>query len=81
MVKKVGRWWLLVALMAVLLFATGWLAFFYTEVGMAKEIGVGVQEYRLTERELASIPPSVVDDAAELAKQVFGDSQDGCCRL
>ncbi len=77
MVKKVGRWWLLVALMAVLLFATGWLAFFYTEVGMAKEIGVGVQEYRLTERELASIPQSVVDDAAELAKQVFGDSQDG----
>lgn len=77
MVKKVGRWGLLVALMAVLLFATGWLAFFYTEVGMAKEIGVGAQEYRLTEPELASIPQSVVDDATELAEQVVGDSQDG----
>ena len=48
MVKKTSGLWILAALMAVPLLAVGWLAFFYTEVGMANEIGEGAQETRLS---------------------------------
>ena len=74
MTKKVGRLGILAVLIAVPLIAIGWLAFFYTEVGMAKEIGV--QEPRLSEYEYSAIPQSVIDDATELAREVVGDSQD-----
>ncbi len=71
---KTGRWGILAVLIAVLLFATGWLALFYTEVGMASE--VGVQKSRLSEYEYSAIPQSVIEDANRLARQVVGDSQD-----
>jgi hypothetical protein len=74
--RKAGRWGILAALIFISLLAIGWLALFYTEVGVAKEIGVGVQEYRLSEYELSSIPQSVVNDATELAKELVGESQD-----
>ena len=41
---------------------------------MAKEIGI--QEPDLSEYEYSTIPQSVIDDATELAREVFGDSKD-----
>jgi hypothetical protein len=76
MVKKYGRRWLLTALIAVPLLAVGWLAFFYTEVGMANEIGEGARETHLTEDDYSTIPQSVIDDATVLAREMVGDSQD-----
>jgi hypothetical protein len=76
MARKIGRLGILAAIIAVPLFAIGWLAFFYTEVGMAKEIVIGAQETRLPEYDYSVIPQSVIEDATELAKEVVGDSQD-----
>lgn len=76
MVKKIGRLGILAALMAVLLVAMGWLFFFYTEVGMAKTIGV--PEPRLSESEYSSLPQSVIEDANRSAREMFGSSQDSC---
>ena len=76
MVKKVGRLGILLALMVVPLFAIGLMAFFYTEVGMAKEIGVEAQETRLPEYEYSTIPKSVIEDATKLAQEIVGNSQD-----
>ncbi|MFC1902195.1 hypothetical protein ACFLX3_04640 [Chloroflexota bacterium] len=76
MIKKVGRLGILAALVAVLVFALGGIALFYTEVGMASEIGEGVQETYLPECEYAAIPPSVVEDATALARELVGDGHD-----
>jgi hypothetical protein len=76
MVKKLGRLGILAALIVVPLLAIGWLVFYYTEVGMANEIGAGAQEIRLSEYEYSAIPQSVIGDATELAKDVLGDNQD-----
>jgi hypothetical protein len=72
--KKVGRWGIPVALMVIPLLAIGFFAFYYTEVGMAKEIGV--QEPLLSEYEYSTIPQAVIDDATELAGEMLGDSHD-----
>jgi len=72
--KKFRRLGILAALIAVPLLAIGWLAFFYTEVGMANAIGV--QEPSLSEYEYSAIPQSVIEDATELTKEIAGDSQD-----
>jgi hypothetical protein len=76
MIKKAGRFWILAALIAIALFALVWVFFFYTEVGMAKAIGEGAQEIRLTEQDYATIPPSVVEDATKLAGEIVGGSQE-----
>jgi hypothetical protein len=76
MAKKIGRLGILVALIVVSLVAIGWLAFLYTEVGMANEIGVRAQETRLPEYDYSAVPQSVIEDATELAKETLGDSQD-----
>jgi hypothetical protein len=65
---------MLVALMAVLVPVVSLLALLYTEVGMAKEIGI--QEPRLTEYDYSAIPQSVVEDATALAREVIGGGQD-----
>jgi hypothetical protein len=74
MVKKPGGLGVLAVLIAVALFATGWLVFFYTEVGMARVIGV--QETPLLEYDYSAIPQSVIEDATELAREIVGDSQE-----
>ncbi len=73
MAKKSGRLGIL-ALVVVVLLVVVWLALFYTEVGMANAIGV--QTTPLTESEYSTIPQSVVEDAAELAREMVGDSHD-----
>ncbi len=74
MLKKVGRLGILAVLIVVLLLAISLMAVFYTEVGMAREIGV--QEYSLPEYDYSAVPQSVIDDATELAVEIVGDSQD-----
>ena len=74
MKNKVGGLGILVALIVIPLLAVGLFAFYYTEVGMAKEIGI--QEPRLSEYDYSAIPQSVIEDATELAREVVGNSQD-----
>jgi hypothetical protein len=74
--KKVGRLGILVVLIAVPLFAIGLMAFLYTEVGMASEIGVDAREIRLSEQEYSTISQSVIEDATKLAEEIIGDSQE-----
>ncbi len=74
MVKKPGGLGVLAVLIAVSLFAIGWLVFNYTEVGMANVIGV--HETRLSEHEYSAIPQSVIEDATELAREIVGDSRE-----
>ena len=74
MIRKVGRLGILAVLIVVLLLALGFMAVFYTEVGMAREIGV--QESPLPEYDYSAIPQSVIEDATELATEIVGDSQD-----
>jgi len=74
MIKRVGRLGILASSIVLLLLAIVLLAYFYTEVGMSKEIGV--QGFRLSEYEYSAVPQSVIDDATELARELVGDSQD-----
>lgn len=74
MFRKSVRLWLWVALIALPLFAFGWLAFSDTEVGMANVIGF--ENTRLPEDKYTLVPQSVIDDAAELAAEISGDSQE-----
>jgi hypothetical protein len=76
MMKKAGRWGLLATLSVVLLLVIIWQVFFYTEVGMAKTIGV--QATRLSEHEYSSLPQSIIGDASRLAGEVVGSSQAKC---
>ena len=72
--NKAGRSGILIAFIVIPLLAIGLSAFYYTEVGMAKEIGI--QEPRLSEYDYSAIPQSVIEDATELAREVVGNSQD-----
>jgi hypothetical protein len=74
MLKKCGGMVVVAALVAVPLIAVVWLSIFYTEVGMAKE--VGFQEPDLPVYEYSTVPQSVIDDATELATELVGHSQD-----
>jgi hypothetical protein len=74
MLKKYGRMVVVAALVAVPLIAVIWLSIFYTEVGMAKE--VGFHEPDLPVYEYSTVPQSVIDDATELAAELVGGSQD-----
>ncbi len=74
MLKKYGGLAVVAALVAVPLIAVVWLSIFYTEVGMAKE--VGFQEPDIPVYEYSTVPQSVIDDATELAAELVGHSQD-----
>jgi len=74
MLIKAGRLGILMILLSIPIAVIIWLALFYTEVGMAKEIGI--QEPDLSEYDYATIPQAVIDDAVELAMEVVGDSQE-----
>ena len=72
MIKRLGKLGILAMLIAIPLLTAGWLALFYTEVGMAKEIGI--QEPELKDFEYKALPQAVIDDAVELAKEFVGNS-------
>jgi hypothetical protein len=74
MLKKYGGLVVVATLVAVPLIAILWLSIFYTEVGMAKE--VGFQEPDLPAYEYSTVPQSVINDATELAAELVGGSQD-----
>lgn len=62
-------------MIGVFLLAMGWLSFYYTEVGMASEIGVETQEDHLSGYDYSAMPSSVLDDANELAREVIGEGR------
>jgi len=72
--NKAGRLGILIVFIVITLLAIGLFTIYYTEVGMAKEIGI--QEPRLSEYDHSVIPQSVIEDATELAREVVGNSQD-----
>ena len=74
MKNRIGRLGILIACIIVPLLAIGFFAFYYTEVGMAKEIGI--QEPPLSGYDYSEIPQSVIQDATELAREMVGNSQE-----
>jgi hypothetical protein len=74
MVKKLGRLGIVAVMVAVPLLTAGWMAIFYTEVGMAKEIGI--QEPEMRDVEYETLPQAVIDDAIEVAVEFFGNSKE-----
>ena len=74
MIKKLGRLGIVAVLVAIPLLTAGWLAIFYTEVGMAREIGIHDPE--LSKIEYEALPQAVIDDAVELAAEFFGNSRE-----
>jgi len=59
----------LVVVMAVMVAA-------YIEMGVTSEIGTGGQP--LLAYDVAAVPPSVIDDASEVAAEIFGDDEAKC---
>ena len=74
MFKKIGSLGILSLLLVVPLLAIIWLTIFDSEVGMARDIGI--QEPPLTECDYSSVPQTVIDDAVELAGELFGKGQE-----
>ncbi len=73
MAKNLGKLGILVALAAVALLAVALLTFSYSEVGVSDLIG---SNGNILSYDLSQVPQSVVSDAAELAREMFGSSQD-----
>ena len=48
----------------------------YIEMGVTSEIGTGGQP--LLAYDVAAVPPSVIDDASEVAAEIFGDDEAKC---
>ena len=63
-----------IALAAILVLGIVGLVASYSEVGVTR--GVGVDELTLSASDLAEIPQSVIEDAAALAEELFGEHQD-----
>jgi hypothetical protein len=74
MLRKFGRLGIISILIAIPLFAILWLTLFYSEVGMAKDIGI--HEPELQAGDYSSVPQSVIDDAVEMAQEFVGNSQE-----
>lgn len=74
MIRKFGRLGITAMLIAIPLFAIIWLSLFYSEVGMAKDIGI--HEPELQAGDYSSVPQSVIDDAVDMAREFIGNSQD-----
>ena len=72
MIRRLGRLGIVAVLIAIPLLTAVWMALFYTEVGMAKEIGI--HEPELKDFEYAALPQPVIDDAVEMAAEFFDDS-------
>jgi hypothetical protein len=74
MLRKFGRLGIITILIAVPMSAIIWLTIFYSEVGMAKDIGI--HEPELAAQDYSSVPQSVIDDAVEIAAEFVGDQQE-----
>ncbi len=74
MKNKLYRLGVAIALAAILVFGIVGLVASYSEVGVTR--GVGVDELTLSASDFAEIPQSVVEDAAALAEELFGEHQD-----
>jgi hypothetical protein len=74
MLKKIGRFGIAVVLVATALFAVIWMTLIYSEVGMAKEIGV--QEPALPAYDPSSVPQHIIDDAQIMAGELVGKSEE-----
>jgi hypothetical protein len=69
--RKLG---ILLALTLVLLLGTTLLALSYVDIGLTDIVGEG--EVSRVVPDLSTVPESVVEDATELAQELFGDYQD-----
>jgi len=74
MVNNIRRLGILVALTAVVLLGVGLLTLSYSDVGLTDI--VGTEEVLLSVADLATVPESVAEDAAEMAKELCGDYQE-----
>ena len=74
MKNELYRLGVVVALAAILVLGIVGLVASYSEVGVTR--GVGVDELTLSVSDLAEIPQSVIEDAAALAEESFGEHQD-----
>jgi len=74
MLRKIGQLATLIGLSALLMLGIVLIASSYPGVGSASTAGTG--GLPLTAGDNSSIPPAVVEDAAEMAKTLFGDSQE-----
>jgi hypothetical protein len=74
MLKKIGRIGVKAALVALSLVVLLWLLLFYTEVGMAKEIGI--QEPGLLSYDYSEVPQEIIDGAVDLAGEMVGKSRE-----
>jgi hypothetical protein len=72
MKSKIGQRTIALMMAAVAVLAVTWQILYNSEVGMVK--GIGVQD--LPEIDYSSLPTSVVDSAATMAKQLVGGSRD-----
>ena len=70
-IRRIGVATTLVVLTLVVLLT---LFLFYTEVGMAKEIGI--HEPGLSEYDTAEVPTSIFDDAIQLAREIVGKGRE-----
>ncbi|HUU64497.1 MAG TPA: hypothetical protein VMW37_00125 [Dehalococcoidales bacterium] len=71
---NIRRLGILVALSAVLILGVAVLFFSYSDVGVT--VGVGTGGLPLSVPDISAVPESVAEDAAELAKELFGDYQE-----
>ncbi|OGO01608.1 MAG: hypothetical protein A2Y90_00875 [Chloroflexi bacterium RBG_13_52_12] len=74
MFKKSGKLGIVVSFTAIILLATMFLTLIYSEVGMAKDIGI--QEPELPVLDFSSVPQSVIDDAVRIAGELAGKSKE-----
>ncbi len=76
MTSRIGKLGMLIVLAAILLLGGTLLASSYSEVGVTWEIET--EGLPSTIGDLLPVPKSVVDDAAELATELYGESQKKC---
>ena len=74
MIKKLGKLAILLILATVHLLGIFWITLLFTEVGMAKNIGI--QGPSLSTYDFSSVPQNVMDEAIELTTDLIGDSQE-----
>jgi hypothetical protein len=74
MLRKFGKLGIVSLLIAIPLFSAVWMTLFYSEVGMAKD--VGIHEPELAAQDYSSVPQTVIDDAVAIAAEFVGNQQE-----
>ncbi len=72
--RRICQPWVIVTLVVLLLAGAVWLVLPFSGVGIAS----GIEGLPLSIDDLSAIPQSVADDAAELARGLFGNCQEKC---